>query len=72
MNSARRWRPRCPRPWIWGFAPFTSKWCSLQTARMRLSLNATVHTYESLGEEGQLSADIGAYNLLVVTPRDWA
>lgn len=35
-----------------------------------LTLSGRVHTYESLGEEGQLSVDVGKNNLLVVTPPD--
>lgn len=33
-------------------------------------LRGTVHTYESLGEEGQLAATIGTATVLVVTPPD--
>jgi len=33
-------------------------------------LSGTVHTYESLGEEGQLAAKIGTTTVLVVTPPD--
>lgn len=33
-------------------------------------LPGTVHTYESLGEEGQLAAKIGTTTVLVVTPPD--
>jgi ABC-type sugar transport system ATPase subunit len=33
-------------------------------------IRGTVHTYESLGEEGQLAAMIGSSTVLVVTPPD--
>jgi multiple sugar transport system ATP-binding protein len=33
-------------------------------------VRGTVHTYESLGEEGQLAATIGTTTVLVVTPPD--
>jgi multiple sugar transport system ATP-binding protein len=34
------------------------------------AIDGTVHTYESLGEEGQLAATIGTATVLVVTPPD--